>query len=83
LLSGIGIPMIAEGSSMSDIRLEKCIETVYEHMRGRLPEKLRDRCPAVDCIASILIAMKAEVNAEVALEMGLTSEGIWKCACRK
>ena len=35
------------------------------------------------CVATVLVAMKSEINAEVALEMGLTSEKAWRCPCEK
>ena len=69
--------------STSDIRLEKCLEAVYDQMLSSLPQKLRNKCPAVKCVETMLAALKAETTAEIAIEMGLVENARWKCPCRK
>ncbi|MHA1286542.1 MAG: hypothetical protein ACTSPB_03960 [Candidatus Thorarchaeota archaeon] len=68
---------------MEDIRLEKALETLYDHMRGKLPPETRKICPALRLVADLLVAVKSENNREIALEMGMICDEEWECHCGK
>jgi hypothetical protein len=51
---------------MEDIKLEKFLETLYDHMRAKLPLEAKRSCPALSCVADLLVAVKSENNREIA-----------------
>lgn len=68
---------------MQDIRLEKFLELFYDHMRANLDCELKDTCPALRELGELLIMIKESNNEELALQLGLTRNGGWKCPCGK
>ncbi len=69
---------------MSSMKVEKVVEALYDHMRNRLPNDLKESgCPAVRCIENVLVAVKSENNKQVALELGMVDCGEWECPCKK
>ena len=64
---------------MDDIRLEKCLEAIYEHACGSLPPECRKDCPMLRVISDLLVGVKSANNEEVAIEMGILQGGEWKC----
>ncbi|MCX6653379.1 MAG: hypothetical protein NT137_08545 [Methanomassiliicoccales archaeon] len=64
---------------MDDIRLEKCLEAIYEQVSAPLPPECRKDCPMLRVIADLLVGVKSVNNEEVAIEMGILQNGEWKC----
>jgi predicted Zn-dependent protease with MMP-like domain len=59
------------GRSMGDIRFEKFIEALYEHMANALPSESRDECPLMKIMAEVLITVKEANNKEILDELGM------------
>ena len=67
---------------MENIKLEKFLETLYDHMRAKLPPEAKKGCPVLRCVADLLVAVKSENNREIALELGMICDGEWECPCK-
>ncbi len=68
---------------MQDIGMENFLELFYDHMRANLDCELKDTCPALRELGGLLIVIKESNNDELALQLGLTKNGGWKCPCGK
>ena len=68
---------------MENIKLEKALETLYDHMRAKLPPDTRKICPALRLVADLLVSIKSENNREIAIELGMICDGEWECPCSK
>ena len=55
---------------MSDIRMEKVLEAIYEHILEHMPEEACDNCGVLRILGDLMVVMKKENNREIALEMG-------------
>jgi hypothetical protein len=59
---------------MEDIRLEKCLEAIYDEIITQVPAQKRKSCPVVIKLASMLDTMKHENNAQIAADMGIVGD---------
>jgi len=57
-----------------DIRLEKCIETIYDQIIELVPQGKRRTCPVVIKMATMLDSMKHENNKRIAIELGVVGD---------
>lgn len=55
---------------MSDIRMEKVLEAIYEHILEHMPKEACDNCGVLRMLGDLMVGMKKENNREIALEMG-------------
>lgn len=68
-----------------DIFLEKFLEMLYDQMKTRVPSEAKNKCPILECMADLLVAMKSENNREMALEFGILAFESCKdagCPCK-
>jgi len=68
---------------MENIKLEKFLERLCDHVRAKLPQKAKRSYPALRCVADLMVAVKSENNREIALELGMICEGEWEYNCDK
>lgn len=61
---------------MSDIRMEKVLEAIYEHIVEHMPEEACESCGVLRMLGDLMVGIKKENNREIALEMGFEGVGI-------
>ena len=59
---------------MSDIRMEKVMEAIYEHISDHVPADGCKSCGLLRMLSDLMANMKRSNNREIALEMGF--EGV-------
>jgi hypothetical protein len=64
---------------MDDIRLEKCLEAIYEQASASLPPECRRDCPMLRAIGDLLVGVKSENTERISIELGILRGGEWKC----
>ncbi|MDW5564144.1 MAG: hypothetical protein SA339_13075 [Methanomassiliicoccus sp.] len=67
---------------MGDIRFEKFVEALYEHMAGALPVEARDDCSMMQFLADVLITIKEANNRDILEELGMLPCSKLNCQCR-
>ena len=55
---------------MSDIRMEKVLEAIYEHILEHMPAEACESCGVLKMLGDLMVDMKRSNNREIALEMG-------------
>lgn|GEM_PF-2936511 len=55
---------------LSDIRMEKVLEGIYEHIVEHMPEEACECCGVLRMLGDLMVGIKKENNWEIALEMG-------------
>ena len=63
---------------IDQIRMEKWFETIYDHMRSKLPPEKAATCPMLKELGDVLVIMKEGNNERIAMEIGLV-KGCWDC----
>lgn len=53
-----------------DIKLERVLEAIYDHIIAHMPEEACESCEVTKMLGDLMVGIKKENDREIALELG-------------